>query len=187
MSVTIPIAAANYSLEGKSTNMKALIEKLYGILIDTGNSLQSPLLLLVRLYWGWQLAQTGWGKITNIDKVVGFFTDLGIPAPWLNAHFVSGVELFGGILLAIGLMSRPIAFVLTINMLVAYITADREALGSIFSDPGKFYGATPYTFLFASLLVLIFGPGKFSLDALLAKRWGRVDSIPATASATAGY
>ena len=41
---------------------------------------------------------------------------------------------------------------------------------SIFSDPGKFYGATPYTFLFAALLILVFGPGKYSADAVLAAR-----------------
>jgi putative oxidoreductase len=151
--------------------MKSLIDTWYRRLITGGNSLQSPFLLLVRLYWGWQFAQTGWGKVTNIEKVTGFFTDLGIPAPSLNAHFVSGVELIGGILLAIGLMSRPTGLVLTINMLVAYITADKEALTSFFSDPGKFYGATPYTFLFAALLVLIFGPGKLSADALLTNRW----------------
>ena len=46
-------------------------------------------------------------------------------------------------------------------------SADREALGSIFSDPDKFYAAAPYTFLFASLLILFFGPGKFSLDTLI--------------------
>jgi putative oxidoreductase len=55
-------------------------------------------------------------------------------------------------------------------MLVAYGTADREALFSIFSDPGKFYVADPYTFLFASAMVLVFGAGLFSVDALLAKR-----------------
>jgi putative oxidoreductase len=58
---------------------------------------------------------------------------------------------------------------LTVNMLVAYVTADREALGSIFSDPGKFYAADPYTFLFASLIVLIFGAGYLSVDALFAR------------------
>ena len=56
-------------------------------------------------------------------------------------------------------------------MIVAYITGDREGLLSVFSDPDKFYAAAPYTFLIASLLVLIFGPGKFSLDTLLAKRF----------------
>jgi putative oxidoreductase len=55
-------------------------------------------------------------------------------------------------------------------MLVAYWTADHEALVSIFSDPGKFYVADPYTFLFASLMVVILGAGLFSLDALVARR-----------------
>jgi putative oxidoreductase len=64
----------------------------------------------------------------------------------------------------LGLGSRIIALPLTINMLMAYITADREALFSFFSDPGKFYAADPYTFLFASLLILLFGPGKISID-----------------------
>jgi putative oxidoreductase len=55
-------------------------------------------------------------------------------------------------------------------MLVAYLTADREALFAFFSDPGKFYAAAPYTFLFAVIIVLLFGPGPFSLDRLLKKR-----------------
>jgi putative oxidoreductase len=73
----------------------------------------------------------------------------------------------GGALLFLGLGSRIIALPLTIDMLVAYITADREALFSIFSDPGKFYASDAYTFLFASLLILIFGPGKISLDSAI--------------------
>jgi len=58
---------------------------------------------------------------------------------------------------------------LTVNMIMAYVTADREALHSIFSDPDKFYAAAPYTFLIASLIILIFGPGKISLDTLLKR------------------
>jgi putative oxidoreductase len=135
--------------------------------------LQSPFLLAVRLYWGWQFMQTGWGKLSDINKVVGFFTDLGIPAPALNAWFVSALEFGGGLLLILGLGSRLIALPLVFNMLVAYITADREALFSIISAPDKFTGAAPYTFLIASLIVLIFGPGKVSVDALLTGRLGR--------------
>jgi hypothetical protein len=52
-------------------------------------------------------------------------------------------------------------------MFMAYVTADREALLSIFSDPGKFYNADPFTFLMASLLVLVFGAGYFSVDRVL--------------------
>ena len=66
--------------------------------------------------------------------------------------------------------SRFTGLVLSINMFVAYWTADREALKSIFSDPGKFYLADPYTFLFASLMILIFGAGLFSLDKLIQSK-----------------
>ena len=133
--------------------------------------LTSPFLLAVRLYWGWQFTQTGLGKLRNQPKIVEFFTSLNIPFPALNAHFVSGLEFFGGILLILGLFSRPISLLLTGSMLVAFWTADRDALVSIFSDPDKFYAAAPYTFLFAVLIVLIFGPGKFSLDALIATKF----------------
>jgi putative oxidoreductase len=137
------------------------------------NTLQSPLLLAIRLYWGFQLAQTGWGKLHNLPKITAFFASLNIPLPGVNAPFIAGLEFFGGILLMLGLFSRPVAFLMTCNMLVAYITADREALFSVFSDPDKFTAAAPYVFLFASLLILIFGPGYLSLDYLLLKRLNR--------------
>jgi len=150
--------------------MRELLEEYYLLLIRVSSSLQSPFLLAVRLYWGWQFMQTGRGKLTDIGKVVGFFTDLGIPAPALNAYFVSALEFGGGALLILGFGSRLIALPLVIDMLVAYILADREALFSIFSNPDKFTGAAPYTFLIASIILLIFGPGKISADALVAGR-----------------
>ncbi len=154
--------------------MDSLLDRLrwaYSLLVSAGNSLQSPFLLFVRLYWGWQIFQTGWGKLHNLPHVVEFFTSLGIPAPALNAYFVTGLECFGGILLAVGLGSRLIALMLTVDMLVAYITADRAALLSVFSSPDDFYAAAPYTFLVASLIILIFGPGRFALDYLIECRW----------------
>jgi len=153
--------------------MMQLAEKYYRLLVRVSSSLQSSFLLAVRLYWGWQFMQTGWGKLTDINKVVGFFTDLGIPAPALNAYFVSALEFGGGLLLILGLGSRLIALPLVIDMIVAYITADREALFSVFSNPDKFTAAAPYTFLIASLIVLIFGPGKASVDSFLTGRVGR--------------
>lgn len=131
--------------------------------------LQSPFLLLVRLYWGWQLIESGWGKLHNLEKVTEFFTGLNLPMPAQMAVFISCVEFFGGLFLAIGLFSRMTALVLTINMIMAYVTADREALLSFFSDPDKFSAAAPYVFLVASLIILIFGPGKFCVDYLLRR------------------
>ena len=143
----------------------------HAIFCGFAEKLCSPLLLFVRLYWGWQFAQTGLGKLRNQQHVVDFFTSLNIPFPALNAHFVSTLEFTGGILLILGLFSRPIAFLLTGSMFVAYWTADHEALVSIFSKPERFYGADPYTFLAAAVLILAFGPGKYSLDALIAKKF----------------
>jgi len=155
--------------------MKKLLEvyERFAVLVSY---LQSPFLLVVRLYWGWQLVQSGWGKLHHLDKVTDFFTSLNLPAPGVTAHFVSGLEFVGGLLLILGLGSRLIGLILSVNMLVAYWTADRDALFAVFSDPGKFYNADPYTFLFASAMVLVFGAGLFSVDALLKKRYrGRIE------------
>ena len=148
------------------------LRRVYELFASVASSARSPFLLLVRLYWGWQFTQTGWGKLHHLQQVTAFFSSLGLPAPGATAVFVGCVELFGGLLLIAGLGSRLSGLVLTGNMLVAYITADREALLSVFSNPGKFYGADPYTFLFAAVLILIFGPGWFALDTLIARRLG---------------
>src|SRR5271169_7135726 len=151
-------------------------QSAYALLARCANSLQSFFLLFVRLYWGWQFMQDGWGKLHNLPKVIEYFGSLGLPAPGPTAYFVSSLELVGGLLLALGLGSRLIALLLTGNMTVAYITGDREALLSIFSDPDKFSAAAPFTYLMASLLILIFGPGRFSLDYLVARN-RHLDSV----------
>jgi putative oxidoreductase len=151
-------------------NFLLRIQRLYNSFFHYVAFGQSPFLLAVRLYWGWQLIESGWGKLHHLDKVTEFFTSLALPMPAQTAVAISCLEFFGGIFLAIGLLSRLTSLALTINLIVAYITSDREALFSIFSDPDKFYAAAPYTFLIASLIILFFGPGKFAVDALL-NRW----------------
>jgi len=149
------------------------VAALYAHFSNAASWLQSPLLLVVRLYWGWQFMQTGWGKLQHLDRVIGFFQSLGIPFPGINAPLVAGMEFFGGLLLILGLGSRLVGLILAFDMLVAYWTADRAALSSVFSNPGNFYNADPYTFMFASLLVFIFGAGLFSLDAIIARRFSK--------------
>jgi putative oxidoreductase len=79
----------------------------------------------------------------------------------------------GGILLILGLASRFISLLLVGNMVVAFYTAEREALFSVIRDPGKFYTADAYTFLFAALLILIFGAGALSVDHLLRHHFAK--------------
>jgi len=146
------------------------LHKLYAWFAKVASYFQSPFLLFVRLYWGFQIAQNGWGKLHNLANVTTFFASLGLPAPGATATFVATFEFVGGILLFIGLGSRLIGLMLAVDMFVAYLTADRDALLSFFHDPGKFYVADPYTFLFAGLLILILGPGLVALDTLV-ERW----------------
>ena len=136
------------------------------------NKLQSPLLLAIRLYWGWQFAQDGWGKLTHPSRVTEFFTSLNLPMPHETALLVSLVEFVGGILFAAGIGSRLVSLVLFVNMTVAYLSVpdDRVNFSHILSNPSDFYGATPYTYWFAALLILILGPGLFALDTLIAIR-----------------
>src|ERR1700738_5454743 len=107
--------------------MTALLQKAevaYGWFLRAANSLQSPFLFAIRVYWGWLCLQSGIGKFGHIEKVVAFFTDLRIPSPTLNAYFNASLETIGGILLILALASRLISVPLLINMIVAYITAD---------------------------------------------------------------
>jgi putative oxidoreductase len=151
-----------------------LIRRAYELFVTAANFLQSPLLLVLRVYFFWQLYLTGKGKLSNIGKVIDFFTSLGIPAPALNAYFVSSLECFGGLLLIIGLASRPIALMVLISMSVAYLTADLEAVQSIFSDYDKFVKADPFPFLLTALIILAFGPGLLSVDAILKRAVGQI-------------
>jgi putative oxidoreductase len=144
--------------------------RAYQQLIKAASLLQSPLLLIVRLYWGWEFFQTGKGKLMNHEKVAGFFQSLHIPMPSFSAYLAGTTECLGGLLLLIGLASRLVSLPLIFLLAVAYITADSDALKSIFSDPDKFTGAAEFLFLMACVMVLVFGPGVFSVDWLLGKR-----------------
>jgi putative oxidoreductase len=147
-----------------------ILERSYRLLIVAASCLQSPVLLAIRLYWGWQFFLAGKGKLMNHEKVAGYFQSLHIPFPSFNAYLVGGTECFGGLLLLLGLASRLVALPLIFLLAIAYITAESDALKQIFSDPDKFVSATPFLFLEACVIVLVFGPGKFSLDEMIARK-----------------
>jgi putative oxidoreductase len=147
----------------------------YSGFVSVLNRLQSALLLAIRLYWGFQFAQDGYGKLTHLSRVAEFFASLNMPAPGATALFVALVEFVGGILFAFGLGSRIVSLVLFINMTVAYLSVpdDRVNFSHILSNPSDLYGATPYTYWFAALLILVFGPGRIAVDTLLRRSFDR--------------
>jgi putative oxidoreductase len=150
--------------------IRSLAISAYALFARVASWLQSPFLLVVRLYWGWQFIQTGWGKLQDLGRVTNYFATLGIPHPLANAVFVAFLEFAGGALLILGLGTRLLGLMLSVDMIVAFYLADRDALQAFLSNPDKFYAAAPFTFLLASLIALIFGAGLFSLDRLVAWR-----------------
>jgi putative oxidoreductase len=163
----------------KPNSLSSTVTLFYRMLVQAGTLLQSPLLLLIRLCWGIQFAMTGYGKLAHIDKVIGFFTSLHIVFPAANAYLVGFTEMIGGTLLTVGLASRLAAIPLTFTLVIAYLTSEQDALGKLFSftDVDPFLTAAPFLFLFASLIILAFGPGIFSLDYLIGRRYARAEKI----------
>lgn len=163
------LGGAGLALSREMSGPPQFIRRPYELLVLVGNFLQAPLLLFLRVYFFWQLFLAGKGKLLNIEKTAEFFGSLNIPMPLVNAYLAGATECFGGLLLVAGIASRLVAIPVAFTMIVAYVTADFEALTSIFTDPDKFVAAAPFPFLLTALLVLAFGPGAVSIDALIKR------------------
>jgi putative oxidoreductase len=117
---------------------------------------------LARVAIGVVFVGTGWGKLHNLDKIVSFFGDLGIPAPGFNAVLASCAELVCGVLILVGLLTRLAAIPLIVVMAVAIGTAKRGDIGGLSDLLG--FTETLYIVLLAWLATA--GPGPLSLDRL---------------------
>jgi putative oxidoreductase len=169
--------------------MNALLRRLYlayEFVFTGGVVLPSAFLLLLRLYFFWQLFLTGKGKLANIGKVSEFFSSLGIPLPTLNAYFIGSLECFGSLLLIVGLASRPLSLLISVSMIVAYIAGDFDALSHFLSDSDKFVKADPFPFLLTALIIYVFGPGEFSVDAVLKRKLGKLAKGEGVAGVASG-
>jgi putative oxidoreductase len=129
-------------------------------------NLEGLVLLVGRLTVGVLFVSTGWGKVHNIEKVAGYFHELGIPAPGFNAVLAGYSELICGALLVIGLLTRLATIPLIITMIVALLTAKR---GDVHNLPDLF-GLVEWTYIPILLLIAVFGPGLVSVDAFVF-RW----------------
>lgn len=147
------------------------MSKCYGKLCEMLDALQSPLLLLMRLYWGVGFLMAGKGKLFNLERTAGFFADLGIPLAKASAVLVGSVESLGGLLLILGLMSRLAAIPLTFIMVVAFATAHRDSVVVLFQTPSAALKEDPFLFLLTCVIIIAFGSGKFAVDALLKKKY----------------
>src|SRR5690606_37670366 len=108
--------------------------------------------------WGWPNVR----QILPSERLVERVTDIGFPSPDLVAIVVSWADFLGGILLALGLLTRPAAAALAAGLLVA----------TFFRDPSiPFLELDVRQALFWITLLFAFaGAGRFSIDASLRRR-----------------
>ncbi len=123
--------------------------------------------LIVRLIAGTIMAAHGWQKLVGgLGNFGQFLGQLGVPLPGLMAYVVTLVELLGGVLLILGLLSRLAALLLTINLTVAILLVKVNV--GLIAPPEAGAGAELDLALIAGFLtVLLLGPGKLSLDRML--------------------
>lgn len=125
--------------------------------------------LLARLTVGSTFLLAGLGKLQNMDRTIGFFTSLGLPAPAFNAMLVGWVEFLGGLLLIVGLGTRLASIPLSIIMLTALSTAKAADISGILSLPG----ITDFLYLVMLVWLIVAGPGRVALDTLVANKLRR--------------
>lgn len=123
-------------------------------------------LLLARFVAGWIFLWSGWGKLHNLEDVISFFNDLGIPAANIQAPMIATLELVGGAFLLAGLGTRFFSFLLSCTMAVALITAKREDIGSL----GDLFGLSEFLYIVMFITLIVRGAGSFSLDTLLERQ-----------------
>jgi putative oxidoreductase len=130
--------------------------------------------LIGRFAVGMLFLSTGWGKVHTLDKVTAFFTELGIPAPGFHATLVGYSELICGSLLVVGLLTRLATVPLIVSMIVAILTAKRRELHGIFD----LVGFDEFTYLAVLVMIAFIGPGRVSLDHLIARNLGWAGQPP---------
>jgi putative oxidoreductase len=138
--------------------------------------------LILRLMAGGVFFWEGLLKFVYVNQGMGRFTKLGIPFPHFTATFVSGLEIVGGLPLLAGLTTRLIAIPFVAEMIVAILSTKISLyLGT---SPLPLPPAPPqvgfwavlhevrseYAQMLTALFLLVNGPGKWSLDALLRKQ-----------------
>ena len=125
--------------------------------------------LLLRLVFGWFWLETGWAKLHNLEFFSQRFVEWGIPLPQLSATASGAVDLIGGALLILGLGTRLIAIPMIVNMLVALAVVVLPTISTF----NEFVELDEVLYVCVLFWLLMAGPGKASLDRLVARLCGR--------------
>ncbi len=142
-----------------------------------GNAnLEAYAILLVSVAFGLFFAISGGNKLFVASKTQAMYETLvaaKVPLPRLMTYLVSALEFGGGCLLILGLLSSLVSLALLADMLVAILTTNLSAVPKGLTplnwlDDFLYLPEVLYALFFVWLICS--GPGKFSLDSLLAAR-----------------
>jgi putative oxidoreductase len=142
------------------------IKNIYYNFVEFTNSMQSFILLLVRLVIAYGFYKPAITKWNDMGSVVGWFSFLGVPFSDINAYVVASIEISGVVLLTLGLFTRFISIPLIFVMIGAIFIVHLE---NGFSAVINGYEVPMYYIIFL-LVLLSNGAGKFSLDRLFFKK-----------------
>jgi putative oxidoreductase len=148
--------------------MFASIRALYDRAVHLLRKIEWTGPLLVRLTLGLVFVTSGWGKLHSLDDVTKFFESLNIPAPGIQARFVSSIEFGGGLLLIAGFGTRIVSALLIGVMTVAILTAKLPDLHGVVD----LAGTDEFAYLVMFVWLVVSGGGAASVDRLLARRGG---------------
>jgi putative oxidoreductase len=124
--------------------------------------------LVVRVVFGYFWLETGIAKVHNLDGFTQRFVGWGIPFPAFSAGLSAWTELVGGLLIMLGLFTRLVCVPMLINMAVAVTLVVSANLMSL----DDYVEADEIVYSLIFFWLLISGPGKASLDTLLARALG---------------
>lgn len=127
--------------------------------------------LLVRIVFGYFWFETGLAKLHNLDGFTARFIDWGVPFPAFSAALSAWTELLGGAFIMLGLLTRLTAIPMIINMLVAIGLVVIKKVGGL----DDFVELDEVVYILIFFWLLMAGPGKASLDALIM-RWLAADA-----------
>jgi putative oxidoreductase len=137
--------------------------------------------LILRVMAGIIMTVHGWQRLQGGPANFGSqaLANLGVPLPVFMGYVVTFVELIGGILLIIGLLSRFAALILAIEMVFTTLLV-KINVGFIGSQGSGAGAEFDLILLAAFLTILLVGPGRLSVDELVGtegqgveRRWGR--------------
>ena len=126
--------------------------------------------LLLRLAFGYFWLETGWAKLHNLPFFSQRFVEWGIPLPTFSATLSGATDLVGGALLMLGLCTRLATIPMIVNMLVALVVVVLPGISTL----DEFVELDEVLYVAVLFWLLLAGPGKASLDHLLARRSGLV-------------